>query len=119
MSEDNTTNTIPFISLVNALEDAMGRVTGIMELISLISEPQYLELRTNIISAFHVSGIEEFTNEFGVDVEFGDISDAVRETTFMLYPQSTEMMKPISFDERKKWCTKIINNMDIAAAGNY
>jgi hypothetical protein len=51
-------------------------------------------------------------------VEFGDISDAIRETTFSLYPvdADVDLLRNIEQDERKIWCEKIVERMDAAAA---
>ena len=107
-----------FYPMVESLELILGSTSDLIELIKPIDRATFLQLRAQIIDLFNVEINSEFTGEFGEEVEFGDVSDAVRETTFSLYPQSTDMLKPISYDERLIWCKQIIEKMD-AAANRY
>lgn len=104
-----------FYPLVMELENVLGSTVDIMELISLINREQFNELRERIVSTFQVGDIEPYSGEIGDQVEFGDISDAVRATTFSLYPQSTPSEKLIGREERHEWCNKILSAMDSAA----
>ncbi|EGQ8484974.1 hypothetical protein GTP29_17980 [Vibrio parahaemolyticus] len=109
-----------FFGLVEEMEVVIGYVSDVMELIELIDVNEYLSLRKQIIDVFQIGELSSFdSSKFGSNVEFGDISDAVRLTTFSIYPQSTPMNKPISVEERKLWCEKIMNNMDAAASCDY
>jgi hypothetical protein len=105
-------NSLEFYPLVQKLELVLGSPTETMELIRLIDKQEFIQLRDSIISAFGIDFERKFTGKFGIEVEYGDVSDAVRSTTFSLYPQSTEMNKLISPDERKIWCSQIINSLD-------
>ncbi len=119
MSNQNT-GSLPFFGLVQSMEEAIGYVTNVHDLIALIDSKQYLIVRAKIIDTFKIGELPEFdVNNFGSYVEFGDISDAIRNTTFSRYPQSTPMHKPISLEERKEWCGEIIKNMDAAASEDY
>ena len=104
---------IPFFEIVQRLEGVLGHTTNILELIDLVSEANFLEIRSSIIAAFEVGEANEYSEVFGHAVEFGDISDAVREVTFRLYPQTTPMDMPISFGEREMWCDEILNTLDM------
>ncbi len=107
---------LPFYDLVSAMEEAIGFVEDVFDLIALIDKKGYLELRGKIIDVFQVGELSAFDDRaFGEEVEFGDISDAIRLTTFGRYPQETPMDKPISLEERKEWCNSILTNMDAAA----
>ena len=103
---------LEFYPLVQKLELILGTPTEAMELIRLIDKKEFIQLRECIISAFEIDFKKPFTGKFGTEVEYCDVSDAVRGTTFSLYPQSTEMDKPISPNEREMWCSKIIDSLD-------
>lgn len=106
-------HTLPFFGIVQKLEGNLGGVTG-LDLMELLSPSQYLALRKAIVDSFELSEpVPDFDEaEFGEEVEIGDVSDAVRETTFARYPQTTPMDKPISEPERRSWCLAIIDDMD-------
>jgi len=111
---------LKFIHLVNEMEIAIGHVSDVFDLIALIDVNQYLSVRAKIIDVFQIGDLPNYDkSQFGSDVEFGDISDAIRQTTFDTYPQSTPTDKPISVEERTKWCKSILNNMDFAASTDY
>lgn len=103
---------LAFYPLVQKLEQILGAPDDIMEIIRLIDKEEFIKLRSNIISAFEIDFKEPFSGTFDEEIEFGDVTDVVRYTTFSLYPQSTEMDKPISPAEREIWCSKIINSLD-------
>ena len=111
LSEEN----FEFYPVVEGLESILGYASNPMELTRLINENEFIQLRNQIIDLFDISIENHFTGKFGEEVEFGDVSDAVRETTFALYPQSTDIQKYIDPDERKIWCEKILETMDAAA----
>ncbi|MCR9909661.1 hypothetical protein NB545_19695 [Vibrio campbellii] len=111
---------LKFFGLVEEMEVAIGFVTDVFDLIDIIDVNQYLALRTKIIDVFQIGDLPNFDkSKFGSDVEFGDISDAIRQTTFNTYPQSTPMEKPISVEERTQWCKSILQNMDTAASNEF
>ena len=106
---------LEFYPIVQELEEVLNSATKTLDLIRLIDEQEFLQLRTKIISVFSIGEMYPVSGEFGEEVEFGDVSDAVRATTFSLYPQDTEMDKPIGIGERKEWCKKMLETMDAAA----
>ena len=108
-------NSMPFFPIVQELEEVLGYTEDVMALITLIDEKQFLAMRNKIVDVFKVGEMEPFHGQFGEEIEFGDVSDSVRETTFALYPQGTPMDKPISLSERKEWCSKILQALDYAA----
>ncbi|BDP33443.1 MULTISPECIES: hypothetical protein [Vibrio] len=120
MSESQP-NPLKFFGLVQEMEVAIGYVTDVFDLIEHIDAKQYVTLRDKIIDVFQIGeSMPKFDkSKFGSDVEFGDISDAIRLTTMTTYPQSTPMDKPISVEERIIWCDKILKNMDAAASYDY
>ncbi|WP_199438600.1 hypothetical protein [Vibrio owensii] len=109
-----------FFGVVEEIEAAIGFVTDVFDLIELIDVNQYLALRTKIIDVFQIGDLPNFDeSKFGSNVEFGDISDAIRQTTLNTYPQSTPMEKPIPVEERTLWCKSILQNMDAAASTDF
>lgn len=104
---------IPFFEIVQRLESSLGGVTG-LELIDLLGPEQYLSIREAVINSFELDKPVPIFNaeDFGDEVEIGDVSDAVREVTFGRYPQNTPMNKPIFEPERRAWCLAIIDDMD-------
>lgn len=109
------TKQFKFYPMVESLEILLGTPTNPMELISLINKNEFLRLRSDIIDFFDADIDREFNGGFGSEVELGDVSDAVRMTTFSLYPQSTEPSKIIDLEERKHWCNTILDNLDKVA----
>lgn len=101
-----------FFPMVEALEVIINSESDIMELIRLINKNEFNKLRASVIECFDIKTNSKFQGKFGNEVEFGDISDAIRSTTFALYPQSTDMLKDIDENERKIWCEKILAEMD-------
>ncbi len=116
MFKDNP-NPLLFYPLVAKMEEILGSPTANAVLCSNINRKDFEKIRTDVIGSFEVGEFDKFTGDFGSEVELGDISDAVRITTFSRYPQSTPMDKPISHNERLEWCTEIILRMDNAANG--
>jgi len=112
-------NAVPFFPLVEALEEIINHTEDVMELIALIREDQFIDIRNKIITTFNIGKVEAFSGDFGSEIEFGDISDGVRGTTFSLYAQDTEMDKLIGLEERKIWCNKMIEAIDTAAKGRW
>ncbi|MGR5451422.1 hypothetical protein ACP3V3_17020 [Vibrio sp. PNB22_3_1] len=113
------TNDIPFMTLIQQMEAALDYTSDVFKLIELISAEEYVLLRDNIINTFQIGELPPFDiKEFGCEVEFGDISDAVRNTTFNRYPPSTSTATLIELSEREEWCRQIVQNMDLAAANN-
>jgi hypothetical protein len=108
-------NTFKFYPMVQGLEEILNSTEDPLKLIALISENEFLSMRSKIISFFEIDSAPEFTSDFGTEIEFGDVSDAVRETTFSLYPQSTDIDKTIDLAERKAWCLSILDKMDASA----
>jgi hypothetical protein len=104
-----------FFPMVQALESIISSANDVMELIRLIDENEFNELRSKVIDCFGIETDSKFEGEFGDEVEFGDISDVIQSTTFSLYPQSTDMMKDIDEAERKIWCEAILSEMDRVA----
>lgn len=106
-----------FFTMVEKMEVILGSATNPMELIRLINKKEFLKLREKIINFFEVDIDKPFSGKFGEEVEFGDVSDAVRETTFSLYPADADvdLYRYIKQDERKVWCEKIVERMDAAA----
>ena len=107
---------IGFFTLVQALESALNYTIDPLALVSLINKQEFEEHRARIIQTFQIGAVDPFVGDFGNDVEFGDISDAVREITFSLYPQTTPIDKPICKEERIKWCSEILSAMDYASS---
>ncbi|HAQ49286.1 MAG TPA: hypothetical protein DCR37_09615 [Glaciecola sp.] len=107
---------LEFYPLVVKLESVINHQENELELIALIDKKEFLSLRNAIISTFQIELDVPFNGNFGSEVEFGDVSDAIRSVTFSLYPQSTLMDKPIDHSERVNWCKKILENMDSSAA---
>lgn len=103
---------MPFFPLVERLQKAVGNTKDIMHLLDLVDKKSFLKIRTEIINIFEIGTLPEFDGRFGVEVELGDISDAVIGVTLNTYPQSTPMDEPISFEQRKAWCVRIIELMD-------
>jgi len=106
---------LEFYPLVEKLESVINHQENVLELIALIDKKEFLSLRNSIISTFQIELDLPFTGDFGSEIEFGDVSDAMRSVTFSLYPQSTPMNKPIDHTERVNWCKKILENMDSSA----
>lgn len=105
---------IPFYPIVQRLENALGSTAGTMKLFRLVSKSEFLKMRQDVAAAFFVGEVATFAGEYDdEDVEFGDLTDAVRGVTFSLYPQSTPMEMLISFADRQKWCSKVLEAMDI------
>jgi hypothetical protein len=117
MKNSNEEN-FKFYPMVEELELILGSPSDPMELISLINKNEFLKMRKNIVDFFNINIECKFTGKFGNEVELGDVSDAVRMTTFGLYPQSTDMDKYIDQNEREVWCTKILDNLDRVVANN-
>ncbi len=113
MSKDNP-NPIMFYPLVMRMEAVLGSPSANSVLCSNIGLKDFEKIRKNIIDSFEVGEFDMFTGDFGSEVELGDISDAVRLTTFSRYPSSTSMEKLIPRDERFAWCAEIIQRMDNA-----
>lgn len=111
--------TLPFMQVIEQLESVMGYEDNILSLIQLISKKQFLSMRASIIEAFEVNIITTFNGKFGEEVELGDVTDAVRDVTFRLYPQSTDPKNDITYDERVAWCEAILQVMDEAAIMNW
>ena len=111
---------LQFSNILQGMEAALGKSTDILGLIDLIDPTQYVSLRNKIIDVFKVGEMPNFdTTQFGSDVEFGDISDAIIFTTMEDYPQGTPLDKLITLEERKKWCEKLLENMDASASEDY
>ena len=113
---NNKNTVLEFYPLVEKLESVINHQENELELMALIDKKEFLSLRNSVISAFQIELDIPFTGNFGSEVEFGDVSDAMRSVTFSLYPQSTPMDKPIDHSERVNWCKKILENMDSSAA---
>lgn len=113
---NNINTVLEFYHLVEKLESVINHQENALELIALIDKKEFLSLRNSIISTFQIELEIPFTGDFGSEVEYGDVSDAIRSVTFSLYPQSTPMDKPIDHSERANWCKKILENMDSSAA---
>lgn len=109
---NNNPNPLLFYPLIETMEKILGTPTATGVLCSNINQHDFIKLRTDIISAFEVGELPAFSGDFSSEVELGDVSDAVRMTTFSRYPQSTPMEKPISREERKEWCLQILKTMD-------
>ena len=119
-------STIKFFDLVTDLENIWKNKTNgsteeeeFLGLISLVSESEFLLMRRDIIKVFKIGELEPFSGECydEDDVEVGDISHAVQMTTIRLFPQSTPMDKPLSFDDRINWCREIVAAIDEAVQG--
>ncbi|OUV22069.1 MAG: hypothetical protein CBC55_04555 [Gammaproteobacteria bacterium TMED95] len=111
MSQDNP-NPLMFYPLLMKVEEVLGSPSAHSALCANIGLKYFEKLRKDIIDSFEVGEFTTFTGNFGSEVELGDISDAVRLTTFSRYPRSTPMEKLIPRDERLAWCTEIIQRMD-------
>ncbi|USD59072.1 hypothetical protein J4N45_11070 [Vibrio sp. SCSIO 43140] len=116
MSNIVNDETMPFFPIVENLEKTLNSTTDLMALITVIDKSQFLALRKSIIADFQIGDMPDFSGKFGKSVEFGDVSEAVRAVTFSRYPQSTEMDQPIDLDERKEWCSAILEAMDSVAS---
>ncbi len=108
-------NNLGLLRLVENLENVINREENILSLISLISKKEYLRLRTSIIDTFEIEDDYPFSGEFGSEVELGDVSTALRETTLELYPETTPPHKKVTYEERQAWCKQVIETMDSAA----
>jgi len=86
-------NEIPFMPLLNQLEGVIGHTTDPFVLITLLSKSEFLELRKKIVEVFDIGPFNNFTGKFGSEVEFGDVSDAIRLVTYELYPKGTPLDK--------------------------
>lgn len=107
--------TLGFFNLVMELEEVLEYKSDPIALLGLLDKDNFVYLRSMIIQTFQVGDMDEFEGSFGTEVEIGDVSDAVRDTTMGMYPQSTPMEQQIGLEERKKWCASILENMDNAA----
>ncbi|MGP4945213.1 hypothetical protein [Pseudoalteromonas nigrifaciens] len=85
-------------------------------LLEVISPEQYKELRASVIKAFDVNIDTPYTGDVGAELEFGDVSDAVREVTYQRYPEVDDINMPVSLKDRVSWCEAIISVMDDSAA---
>ncbi len=103
---------IPFYPLVDRVQKLLGNTDDVMRLLQHLPKSQFLELREQIIEAFEIGKMPQFTGEYGVEVELGDLSDAVISVTLNMYPQGTDLDKPIGYDERKLWCSRILEAID-------
>jgi hypothetical protein len=119
MINTNNSNPLAFYPSVIEFEKILGHITHPLDLIELISIDQFNDLRGRIIQVFQIGDVDSYTGEFGEEVEFGDVSDAVRDVTFSTYPQTTPMDKLITHDERREWCTNILAAMDYAAVNQF
>lgn len=107
--------TLGFFDVVTKLEQVLEFKSDPISLLGLLDKENFVSLRSKIIQTFQVGDMNEFEGSFGTEVEIGDVSDAVRDTTMGMYPQSTPMEQQIGLEERKKWCASILENMDNAA----
>ena len=107
--------TLGFFDVVMKLEQVLEFKSDPIALLGLLDKENFVSLRSKIIQTFQVGDMDEFEGSFGTEVEIGDVSDAVRNTTMGMYPQSTPMEQQIGLEERKKWCASILENMDNAA----
>lgn len=107
--------TLGFFDVVIKLEQVLEFKSDPIALLDLLDKENFVSLRSKIIQTFQVGDMDEFEGSFGTEVEIGDVSDAVRDTTMGMYPQSTPMDQQIGLEERKKWCASILENMDNAA----
>lgn len=108
-------NGIKFYEMLVGMEAILLTDPDPMAPYRLIDKNEFLQLRAKIIEFFDPDNESKFTGEFGDEVEFGDISDAVRAVTFALYARTTEMTKMISLKERQVWCKKILEMVDVSA----
>lgn len=106
---------IAFFPIVQKLENVLGYTSDIIGLLEPVSKAKFLKIRDDIVEVFSVGEVSPFTGQYGDEVEFGDLSDAVRETTISLYSQSTPIDMLIKFEERREWCQKVLDAMDSAA----
>jgi hypothetical protein len=103
-----------FISIVENLETALGHTQNMTDLVEVIDRSQFEKIRADVVAAFDIGNVKAYSGVFGVEVEFGDVSDAVRMTTFALYEINTPPGKIISLEERRSWCQKVLDALDFA-----
>jgi predicted transcriptional regulator len=108
-------NSILFYKTVTQLEEVLNSTSNPLELIRLIDENEFLALRESVLEVFEAD--IKYDKKFGNEVEFGDISDAVRATTFEMFPLGCEEVENdiVETERKKAWVEKIITNMDHAS----
>ncbi|EGQ9742359.1 hypothetical protein FWP33_07475 [Vibrio parahaemolyticus] len=104
--------TLPFFPLVEKVQSILGNTEDVMRLSQHLPKDQFYKLRQEIIEAFEIGSMPDFDGEYEAEVELGDVSDAVITVTLEMYPQGTPLDKPICYDERIIWCTRILEAMD-------
>ena len=106
---------ILFYKTVTELEEILNSTTNPLDLIALIDKDEFLALRQSVLNLFDAD--IKYNKEFGNEVEFGDISDAIRATTFEMFPLGCEEVENdiVEADRKKEWLEQIIKNMDNAS----